>query len=349
MAITLDPSQLDLVYISYDEPRAERTFAEIQRERPSAKRVHGVKGFNAAHRAAGLAAETDWVITVDGDTAALDWHVLGRRLDLPSADAPCILSFHARNKLNGLVYGNGGVKLWPRTMLLEMRTHEAAADGRAATEFCWTLPWYRLPAIASEIDFTTTPLHAFRAGFREAVKLCSQDGLASFEVFPDLPLPTALERHLWIGHRQRLRVWCSVGADVPNGLVAIYGARLGAAMLHFDDWQPSLINDFDWFRRFWFDVVYDRLGLGTDSGRRLTHEIEREGRRIGTGLGLHVTLLEPEASRFFKEVRPESDGREGFIDQPVLEPQRSDLPLAPTGDPQHHGPVLSRRCRHPLS
>ena len=329
MPISLDPDALDLVFISFDEPLAERNFARISKVQPKAKRVHGVRGFNAAHRAAGLAAATDWVITVDGDTAALDWQVLGRRLDLPRAEAPCVLSFHARNGVNGLVYGNGGVKLWPRQLLLEMRTHEEALDDLAATEFCWTLPWYKLPTIASEIDITGSPLQAFRAGFREAVKLSTPDGRASFEVFPEMSLEAAFERHLWVGHRQRLRIWCSVGADVENGLFSIYGARLGAAMLHFDDWRASLINDFDWFRRFWFEVIYDRLGIGTDHGRRLVHEIEREGRRLASGLGVQVVLLGPEASCFFKGVQPEHQRQDGLIGdrlfaetfgQPLLEP-----------------------------
>jgi hypothetical protein len=314
--LDLDLGRLDLVYISFDEPRAERTFAEIEAIRPEALRIHGVRGFNAAHRAAAEAARTDWFITVDGDNVALDAALLASRLELPAVDEPCIVSFHARNRLNGNVYGNGGVKLWLRELALGMRTHEEAADRLAGTEFCWALPWYKLPMVASEILVTETPFQAFRAGFREGVKLATPGGVSAREALPSLPLDQAFRRHVWSGNRDRLAIWCAVGADVPNGLVAIYGARLALAMLHLDDWEARQINDFDWFRGFWFDVVYDRLGLGLDQGRWLRHEIEREGRRIEATLGLDLALFDEQGSRFFKTARPAVETAEGFIDRP---------------------------------
>lgn len=316
MPLDLDLAALDLVYISYDEPRAEQSFAEIRAFRPGALRVHGVRGFNAAHRAAAAAARTDWFITVDGDNVALDAALLASRLELPAVDEPSIVSFHARNRLNGNVYGNGGVKLWPRALALSMRTHEDSADRLAQTEFCWALPWYKLPMVASEILVTETPFQAFRAGFREGVKLATPGGVSAGEALPSLPLDQAFRRHVWSGNRDRLAIWCSVGADVPNGLVAVYGARLALAMLHLDDWEPRLINEFDWFRRFWFEVVQDRIGLGQDGGRWLRHEIEREGQRIEAALGLELALLDERASRFFKTVRPVVETAEGFIDRP---------------------------------
>ncbi len=309
----LDLRPLDVVYISYDEPRAERSFAEIRAICPRAKRVHGVKGFDAAHKAAARLAEGEHVITIDGDNVDVDPDILDGEIDLPPNYHGCVASFSARNRLNGLIYGNGGLKVWPRRVMLEMQTHENADHQRNATEFCWGMGWYKLDRLASEIEVTTTPFQAFRAGFREGVKLVTPDGISARKAFPDLALRDAFERHVWRGNADRLAVWCSIGADVENGLFAIYGARLGCAMLHFDDWDPVAINDYEGFGRWWRDVIAARLALGADHERRLRHEIRREGDRLRRGLGLRIADLDAEGSLFYKSIRPPEEIDKGLI------------------------------------
>ena len=44
MKKTYPISDFDVVYISYDEPNAERNWADLLSKCPWAKRVHGVKG-----------------------------------------------------------------------------------------------------------------------------------------------------------------------------------------------------------------------------------------------------------------------------------------------------------------
>jgi hypothetical protein len=60
-------ANIDIIFISYDEPNAELNYADLLNKAPWAKRVHGVKGSDAAHKAAAHLSETDWFITVDGD------------------------------------------------------------------------------------------------------------------------------------------------------------------------------------------------------------------------------------------------------------------------------------------
>ncbi|MGI9437047.1 MAG: hypothetical protein ACR2Q4_19825 [Geminicoccaceae bacterium] len=311
--VGLDLKALDVVYISYDEPRADQSFAEIQAICPRAKRVHGVKGFDAAHKAAARLANTEHFITIDGDNVDVDPLVLDGSIALPPGYHGCVAAFSARNRLNGLIYGNGGLKVWPRALVLEMRTHENADHQRNATEFCWGMGWYKLDCLASDIEVTTTPFQAFRAGFREGVKLVTPDGLSPREAFPDLPLKEAFGRHVWTGNADRLSVWCSVGADVEHGLFAIYGARLGCAMLHFDDWDPGAINDYEGFKAWWRDVIAERLGLGLDHQTRLRQEIKREGYRLRRGLGLNIADLDAEGSIFYKSIRPPAEIDEGLV------------------------------------
>ena len=57
----------DIFYLSYDEPNAEKNYADICNKIPWVKRVHGVKGSDAAHKACAERAETERFTTVDGD------------------------------------------------------------------------------------------------------------------------------------------------------------------------------------------------------------------------------------------------------------------------------------------
>ena len=57
----------DIFYLSYDEPNAEKNYADICNKIPWVKRVHGVKGSDAAHKACAEISETQRFITIDGD------------------------------------------------------------------------------------------------------------------------------------------------------------------------------------------------------------------------------------------------------------------------------------------
>jgi len=57
----------DVVFLSYDEPNAEKNYADLCSKLPWAKRVHGVEGSDAAHKACADISETEYFITVDAD------------------------------------------------------------------------------------------------------------------------------------------------------------------------------------------------------------------------------------------------------------------------------------------
>ena len=52
MANTIRVTNLDFVFISYREPNADENYADLLNIVPWAKRVHGIKGFDNAHKAA---------------------------------------------------------------------------------------------------------------------------------------------------------------------------------------------------------------------------------------------------------------------------------------------------------
>ena len=40
---------VDIIFLSYDEPNAEENWADLKKKIPWAKRVHGVEGFQMRH------------------------------------------------------------------------------------------------------------------------------------------------------------------------------------------------------------------------------------------------------------------------------------------------------------
>ena len=246
-----DVTELDIFYISYDEPNCEEHWADLLNKVPWAKRVHGVKGFDAAHKECANQSETERFITVDGDNIVMP-DFFEQALDFPETDhdgndiAQSIFSWNGKNLLNGLVYGNGGLKCWPTEYTKTINTHEAATDGEGM-EFCWKLNYIQLNDTFSEVHQTASPFQAFRAGFREGVKMSLDQGKR-------VP-PRQFVDKIWYGNYNRLQTWCNIGSDVENGLWAIYGARLGCKMAVLSEWDVNLISDFDWFKSFFYDEV----------------------------------------------------------------------------------------------
>jgi hypothetical protein len=164
----------DIIYLSYDEPNAEKNYADLCKKIPWAKRVHGVEGSDAAHKACAALSETDRFVTVDADNI-VNTEFLTKEFDIDAHKDldQCVISWTAKNHINGLTYGNGGLKCWPKEYVLGMRTHEnAPADNpHAQVDFCWDIEYIQMNGCYSEIFNNESPQQAWRAGFREGVKI----------------------------------------------------------------------------------------------------------------------------------------------------------------------------------
>ena len=136
----------DIVFLSYDEPNAEKNYADLLTKVPYAKRVHGVEGSDAAHKACADISETKHFVTVDGDTV-IDSNFLSVVLDLDElgVDDDYQFSWCGNIDVNGLKYGNGSLKMWTKDFVKNMRTHENT-DGSDDTqiEFCYFDNYYQL-------------------------------------------------------------------------------------------------------------------------------------------------------------------------------------------------------------
>lgn len=277
-------SSVDFFFMSYDEPNAEKHWADLSDKVPWAKRVHGIKGFDSAHRACAEQSETDWFVTVDADNI-IDLSFLDETIDInPLTDKRKSFCWNGVNMINGLIYGNGGLKLWSKEFAIQMANHEYA-EGNESVDFCWEKDYRSVNKQFSEVWNNASPYQAFRVGFREGVKLSLQHGkrIKPHEM-----------KHLHKINLRNLRIWSSVGADVENGLYAMYGTRLGLSRMFDEDFNFAIINEFDWFDEY-FKEVY------IEDEDELLIEIKRLGDLIEKETKIIVPCLDKQASNFFRE------------------------------------------------
>ena len=239
----IDIADLDTIYLSYDEPQKEEFWTKIKNMVPWAKRVDGVKGSDAAHKAAAAASDTDRFILIDGDNLP-DARFYNLGLTLDDGNRDCVFRWRARNHVNGLMYGNGGMSCWTKDFVNNMRTHENT-DGRDETnvEFCFD-PKY----IAMHDCFSTTypngsAFQAWRAGFREGVKMCLNQGRK--------PSVSEFKERVHQRNLDHLTIWHNVGADVENGMWAIAGARQGTYLTMLTEWDFVQVQSFDALELLW--------------------------------------------------------------------------------------------------
>ena len=230
--------EFDIVFLSYDEPNAELHYADLCGKAPWAKRVHGVKGSDHAHKAAAELSSTDWFITIDADNI-VDPKFFDLDLDMTDAKIQ-VYGWCGRNSINGLRYGNGGIKIWNKKFVLNMRTHENSQSDRARVDFCWEEGYRNFPRVYSQSIITGSPFQAWRAGFREGVKMTLLDGVR-------VP-PQEIKERIWWHNIHRLRMWSTVGSHEENGLYAILGARMGTWMTNCTDWNYIDVRDFEILR-----------------------------------------------------------------------------------------------------
>ena len=277
----IDVADLDCIYLTYDEPTKEQTWIRIQNMVPWAKRVDGVKGSDAAHKAAADASDTDRFILIDGDNIP-DPDFFNLQLELNDNNNSCVFRWRARNAINGLMYGNGGMSSWTREFIYAMRTHEAT-DGSAENdvEFCFYPNYWAMNDCYSTTYPNATPYQAWRAGFREGVKMALDRGAKiSMQEF---------ESRVNTRNYDNLCIWQSVGSDAEHGFWAIYGARLGTYMMMLEGWDHRQVQDFDVLAMLWRNFEQD----GPDQCRGV-------GDILRTRLGLPIVDMDPEESKFFK-------------------------------------------------
>jgi hypothetical protein len=285
MSKITDIADLDCIYLSYDEPQKEEFWVRIKNMIPWARRVDGVRGSDAAHKAAGEASDTERFILIDGDNIP-DERFFNLTLDLADGEwETAVFRWRARNHVNGLMYGNGGLSSWTRSHVRNMRTHEAS-EGSTETqvEFCFHPLYWPMHDCYSTTYPNGSAFHAWRAGFREGVKMCLNRGAR----------PTTAEFRDLVQKRNldHLTIWHNVGRDAEHGIWSIAGARMGTYMTMITpQWDHTTVQDFAELEKLW-DTVKDT------NPEILAGRVAED---LATQLDLPMTVIQAPESAFFKQ------------------------------------------------
>lgn len=279
--------ELDVVFLSYDEPNADLHYADLCNKVPWAKRVHGIKGSDAAHKEAARQSETDWVITVDADNI-VDPKFFNLEFN-PSDPKIQVYSWLARNRINGLLYGNGGLKIWRKDFILNMRTHEASDSDRAQVDFCWEDGYQQFKECYSETVITGSPFQAWRAGFREGVKMTLLDGVR-------IPADE-IKTKIWWHNLHRLKIWSTVGLHEENGIYAIHGARLGQWMTNCTNWNYVDVRDFEILKNIYNENVNHTF---------INEDVQDLAVKIKREMGFDYPYLNARESKFASDLYDET-------------------------------------------
>lgn len=226
---------LDIIQISYHESTADENFEILKLFAPEAKRIQGVKGIFEAHKAAAEIAETTHFYVVDADAVIEEEFTFKFKPkatefeygSIPQTD--CVYTWRSRNPVNDLLYGYGGVKLFPKKALMDAKNWKI---DMTTTIGCTFVPKFQVSNVTA---FNTDPFNAWKSAFRECVKLASS-------IIPNGDN---------IDNQYRLDVWCSRGEKRPYGKYCIMGAQQGREFgTHYKNNVDALskINDFQWLK-----------------------------------------------------------------------------------------------------
>ena len=215
----------DIVFISYQESNADENYALLKARFPMAKRVHGVKGIHQAHIKAAKKCFTKMFWVVDADAQVLD--TFNFDYEVPEHQLDHVHVWRSQNPINNLVYGYGGIKLFPRKLTIDMDLSKPDMTTNISPYFI------AVEEIANVTAFNTGEFETWKSAFRECCKLASK----------------TIDRQNNEETDNRLHVWQTVGEDQPFGKYALAGAAAGSAYGTASRGNLEAlkrINDFDW-------------------------------------------------------------------------------------------------------
>ena len=218
----------DIVFISYNEPNADENWQRLLSRFPLTKRVHGVKGIHQAHIVAAKKCFTNMIWVVDGDAVILDSFDFSYKTKLLDT----VHVWRSINPINDLEYGNGGVKLLPRSMTINMDVTKPDMTTSISEKFKPVLE------ISNITAFNSDPFNTWKSAFRECCKLSSK----------------IIDRQKSEETNERLISWCTKGIDRTYGNYSIAGAQAGREYGESNKGNLEAlkkINNFEWlYKKF---------------------------------------------------------------------------------------------------
>jgi hypothetical protein len=219
---------LDIIFLSYDEPNADINFSNLATRFPYVKRVHGVQGIANAHKAAAEVSDTRFFYVIDGDTEVLPNFDFTYKPE--TWDQDYVHIWRARNPVNGLEYGYGGVKMFSKKFFKNLTANSVDFSTSLTKDVKY------LEEVVSITHFNSDEFRAYRGAFRECAKLASK----------------SIEGQVDQETEQRLHTWCNV-ADKSQFYwkFVLMGANAGLMFGLSNIGNPEelkKVNDFNWLK-----------------------------------------------------------------------------------------------------
>jgi len=186
---------LDIVFIENGEPNAWDNFETLYAINKPNKihKISGVNGRAAAYHAAANKSTTPWFFAVFAKLRVrhdFDWNWQPDRMQQPKH-----YIFHAKNPVNGLVYGHQAMIAYNKQLVLN--------NPGLGLDFTLDSAHEVVPLISGTAEYASTKWSAWRTAFRECLKLVGQQDVES---------------------TYRLNRWLTKG-EGKNGEWSVYGAE----------------------------------------------------------------------------------------------------------------------------
>jgi len=216
----------DIIFISYNEPNADKNWQALRSRFPTAQRIDGVKGIHNAHKKAAEVSLTKMFWVVDADAVILPEFNFEYSDAYKDINYDTVYVCKSKNPINNLVYGYGGVKLLPKALTQVIDTNSFDMTTSISEKF---VP---LPEVSNITEFNTDPFNTWKSAFRECAKLASQ----------------AIDRQDNLETSSRLETWITVNNGSEFGNYATLGAKQGKEFGENNRADISSINDFAWLK-----------------------------------------------------------------------------------------------------
>lgn len=227
------PRPYDIVFISYQEPNADKNYQDLLKIAPRAFRVHGITGIHNAHIAAAKLCKSKMFWVVDADAIIVNNFTFD--LQVHDSNLTSVHVWRSQNPINELVYGYGGVKLLPRLLTENMDTSKTDMTTSISNQF------KLMPDVSNITSFNTDPFNTWKSAFRECVKLSSAI------------IPNGNNTD----NEYRLQKWCNTTNNQPFSEYCALGAKQGKEFGRLYKDKPvmlSKINNFVWLKEI-FDAA----------------------------------------------------------------------------------------------
>lgn len=217
---TISENPLDIIYISNGETIAEKMYEHlVSGVDRTVQQIQNVAGRDNALKAAAELSNTEWFFAVPAKLEvdqSFDWSWQPDRLQEPKH-----YIFHARNPVNGLVYGHMAMVAYNKQLVLETTSY--------GLDFTMSKLHAVIPLLSGVAHYNADPLMTWRTAFREVIKLIDDTNKTDS-----------------IESQYRLNTWLTVANGV-NADWSILGARDAVDYYkQVDGAYDKLMLSFDW-------------------------------------------------------------------------------------------------------